>query len=155
MQPQITSLCVINDLSMDPLVALSGIAYFFLRASKIFVDDVMLQCCGFDFECIWFRLAGFRDISWYLSTVMMTLNKTLSYYQPTNRQFTKSAPVFICSVFCNRCNIPNLPTATQSIWDRRLKSSYQYVFLEQTKVLISLCDYCTKSTFYPLSNVVY
>ena len=35
--------------------------------------------------------------------------------------FTKSAPVVICYVFCNRCNIRNPSTATRSISDKEIK----------------------------------
>ena len=34
---------------------------------------------------------------------------------------TKSAPVFICSAFCNRCNISDPSVATQTISDKEIK----------------------------------
>ena len=43
----------------------------------------------------------------------------LSIHKQT--EFNKLAPVFICSFFYNRCNIPNPSTATQSISDKEIE----------------------------------
>ena len=53
--------------------------------------------------------------------------------------FTKSAPVVICYVFCNRCNIRNPSTATRSISDKEIKEVIPADFFRRDLFYFLLC----------------